>query len=79
MLYNYKKMKDSLGYSNEEKQRYFFELTKQRNLLEYAKDLVVNTERMSLNRSVLNKKYYIIIPYFPEEVTEETSQKDGEE
>lgn len=71
MLYNYKKMKDSLGYSNEEKQRYFFELTKQRNLLEYAKDLVVNTERMSLNRSVLNKKYYIIIPYFPEEVTEE--------
>jgi len=71
MLYNYNNMKDSLRYSNEQKQKYFYELTKQKNLLEYGTDLVANTEKMSLNRNVLNKKYYIIIPYFPEESVDE--------
>lgn len=67
MLYQYNQMKSSGIYSQEEMDRYLFELTKQRNLLEYGRDLVNNTEKMSLNRSVLNKKYYVIIPYFAEE------------
>jgi len=60
-------MKSAEIYPQEELDKYLFELTKQRNLLEYGKDLINNTERMSLNKNVLNKKYYIVIPYFPEE------------
>lgn len=67
MLYEYNRMKASDIYLQEDIDKYWFELTKQRNLLEYGKDLLNNTEKMSLNRSVLNKKYYVIIPYFSEE------------
>ena len=67
MLYKYNIMRDSDEYSDKEIDEYEFELTKQRNLLEYGKDIVSNTEKMSLNRSILNKKYYLIISYFAEE------------
>lgn len=70
MLYEYQRIKSAGIYSKEELDKYLFELTKQRNLLEYGRDLVNNTEKMSLNRNVLNKKYYIIIPYFSEEAGE---------
>lgn len=49
----------------EELQRLNFEVVKQQNLYEYAKDIIYNTEMMSLNKNVLNKRYYIIIPYHP--------------
>lgn len=71
MQYQYNQMRESGAYSAEDMEKYFFEMTKQRNLLEYGKDLVNNTEKMSLNKNVLNKKYYIIIPYFVEEVGNE--------
>ena len=71
MMYEYQKMKNSDIYSKEDLDKYFFELTKQRNLLEYGKDIVASTERMSLNRNVLSKKYYIIVPYFSEEAGNE--------
>lgn len=67
MLYTYNQMTKSDVYSREEVEKYYFELTKQRNLLEYAKDIVINTEKMSLNKNVLNKKYYVVIPYYSEE------------
>lgn len=54
--------------SKEELNRDFFEVTKQTNLYEYGKDIIANTERMSLNKNVLNKKYYIIIPYYVEDL-----------
>ena len=71
MLFQYKEKQASEIYSKNELEKEYYELTKQRNLLEYGKDLVVNTEKLSLNKSVLNKKYYIIIPYFPEEALDE--------
>ena len=37
MLYNYNNIKESSNYTNEQKQKYVFELTKQKNLLEYGK------------------------------------------
>lgn len=77
MQYQYNQMRESGAYPAEDMDKYFFELTKQRNLLEYGKDLVNNTEKMSLNKNVLNKKYYIIIPYFVEEVGNE--KYDNEE
>ncbi len=71
MVYEYNRMQEADVYSKDELEKYFFEITKQKNLLEYGKDIIRNTEQISLNRSVLNKKYYIIIPYFFEEVSNE--------
>lgn len=76
MMYEYSRMKDSDIYSQEEVDKYFFEVTKQRNLLEYGRDIIRNTEQLSLNRGVLNKKYYVIIPYFYEEVGNEKVDDD---
>ena len=70
MLYTYNQMKKSEAYSSEEIDKYYFELTKQRNLLEYGRDIVSNTEKISLNKNVLSKKYYVIIPYFSEETAD---------
>ena len=44
-----------------------FEIIKARNLYEYGTDIVNNTERMSLNRNILTKQYYIILSHYPEE------------
>ena len=67
---NYQQMVSSGNYSDEELKAAFYELTKATNLYEYGKDIIYNTERMSLNKNVLNQKYYIVIPYYPEELGE---------
>lgn len=54
--------------TKEELNKDFYEVTKQTNLYEYGKDIIANTERMSLNKNVLNKKYYVIIPYYVEDL-----------
>ena len=43
-----------------------FEYVRQKNLFEYTKDIISNTETMSLNKNILTKKYYIAISYYPE-------------
>ena len=53
-----------------------YELTKQKNLYEYGKDIIYNTERMSLNKNILDKKYYVIIPYYPEEASQGNFAKE---
>ena len=50
MEIRYSEMKKSGSYSEIELQKYFYEITKQKNLLDYAKDIISNTERMSLNK-----------------------------
>ena len=69
MQYEYRRMQESEAYEQKDLEKYFFEITKQKNLLEYGKDIIKDTEKISLNKGVLNKKYYIIIPYFFEEVS----------
>ena len=76
MLFRYNTLKNSDEYSQQEVESYWFELTKQRNLLEYGRDIVTNTEKMSLNKNILNKKYYIVIPYFVEETNGEKYDKE---
>ncbi len=71
----YERMVSSGNYSNEELKAAFYELTKQTNLYEYGKDIIYNTERMSLNKNVLNQKYYVVIPYYPEELGENNFDK----
>ena len=68
MRQRYNEMLESNAYSKEELEKVFFELTKQNNLYEYGKDVIKDTERMSLNRNILNKKYYIIISYYASEL-----------
>ena len=76
MLYEYREMQNSEIYSNAELDKYYYELTKQRNLLEYGVDILNNTEKMSLNKNVLNKKYYVVISYFAEENPQENYDKE---
>ena len=64
----YEEMRRSGRYSEEQLAKAYFELTKRRNLYEYGKDIIFNTERVSMNKNVLNKKYYVVIPYFVEEL-----------
>lgn len=62
-------------HSQEEINKAYFEYTKQKNLYDYAKDIIYNTEKMSANKNVLNKKYYVIIPYFIEELGDNNYDK----
>lgn len=64
----YYDMVESGEYSTEQLDKAFFELTKQSNLYEYGRDIISDTERMSSNKNVLNKKYYIIVPYHASEL-----------
>lgn len=66
----YDKMFNSGNYTDEEIKAAFYELTKTTNLYEYGKDIIYTTEKMSLNKNVLNQKYYVVIPYYPEELGE---------
>ncbi len=57
-------------YTKSQRDVAFFELMKDKNLLDYGRDIIANTERVSMNRNVLNKKYYVIIPYVVDVMTE---------
>ena len=72
----YNQMLRSGRYSQKELQEENYELTRQRNLYEYGVDIVNNTERMSLNKNILSKHYYVIISYYPEEGSNSNYQKD---
>ena len=52
------------------------EIARNQNLYDYGKDIISNTEKMSLNKNVLRKHYYIVIPY---NVTELGTNMDDEE
>ena len=54
----------------------YYELTKQKNLTEYGKDIIYSTEKMSLNKNVLNQSYYVIVPYIPEDSGTDDFDKD---
>lgn len=74
MEYNQKLRSGQFTESDLSKEKY--ELIRQRNLYEYGVDIIRNTERMSLNKNILSKHYYIIIPYYPEEASNGEYQQD---
>ena len=63
-------------FSEEQLKKEEYEIVRQKNLYEYGVDIVNNTERMSLNKSILSKHYYIIIPYYPEEAADPNYARD---
>lgn len=73
---DYRDKVNSKKYSDEELAKYRFEVVKQRNLYEYGLDIIRNTEQMSLNKNILTKKYYIIIPYYPEDLENKDFDKE---
>lgn len=72
----YESNRQSGLFEKEELKAQFYELTKIRNLYEYGKDIIYNTEQMSLNKSVLNRQYYIITSYYPSELGNTNFDKD---
>lgn len=68
MSKRYELMKDSGQYTREQLAKEYFELTKQANLCEYGNSVIQDTEKMSLNKNILNKNYYIIVQYLAAEI-----------
>lgn len=56
-----------------------FELKKKRILLEYGADIVNYVEKMSMNRNILQRKYYIVVSYHISELgnTSNFSKEDA--
>ena len=52
----YMQMLQSGTASKEELEREFYEVTKQTNLYEYGKDIIMNTQTMSLNNTILSTR-----------------------
>lgn len=64
----YEKILNDKTASITEIERAKYELVKQKNLKEYTEDIIRDIERQSLNRSILNKRYYVIIPCYQSEI-----------
>lgn len=61
--------------SDEQFKNIKMEFVRQKNLYEYTKDIIQNTEKMSLNKNILTKNYYIAISYYPDN-SEDLFKKD---
>ncbi len=60
--------KRSGNLTNQQKSALDFELKKKRILLEYGSDIVNYVEKMSMNRNILQRKYYIVVSYHVSEL-----------
>ena len=76
MEMQYINMQKEGTYTTKQMQEAYYALVKQKNLYEYTKDIIADTERMSLNHNVLNKKYYIVVPYDKPDVGTENYTKE---
>lgn len=63
-------------YTEQQLQKEKFELVRLKNLYEYTVDIINNTERMSLNKNILRKHYYVVIPHFSEEASDSAYTQD---
>ncbi len=60
----YKAMVETGKYNQKQLNAQMLEVRRQKNLYDYGRDIIINTERMSMNKNVLRKKYYLILSYF---------------
>lgn len=61
------------GLTNKQRDQMDFELKKKRVLIEYGADIVNYVEKMSMNRNILQRKYYIVVSYHTSELGLATS------
>ena len=73
----YNQMKNSESYTQKQKDQAFYAVTKDKNLVEYGKDIIFATEQMSRNKNILNKKYYVVLQYYTAEEEEEMTIAQG--
>ena len=74
--YKYKQVMESPNSTEKQIKQALYDYTKAKNLYEYGKYIIYNTERMSLNKNILNKKYYVVISYYSEEAGNENLAKE---
>ena len=72
----YKQIMQSPNATDEQRNKALYEYTKAKNLYDYGKDIIFNTEKMSLNKNILNKKYYVVIPYYSEDIGQSAMDKE---
>lgn len=60
----YKAMLENGNYNQKQLNYQRMEVERQKNLYDYGRDIIFNTERMSMNKNVLRKKYYVILSYY---------------
>lgn len=64
--FQYEQAKMQFGLTSEIVKKLKYEYVRQGNLLEYTRDIIENTNKMSLNKNILTKNYYIAISHMPE-------------
>ena len=74
--YKYRQVMESPNSTQAQIKQALYEYTKAKNLYEYGKYIIYNTERMSLNKNILSKKYYVVISYYSEEAGNENLSKE---
>lgn len=73
--FQYEQAQKNTNITNEQYNMIKFEYVRQKNLYDYTKDIINNTEKMSLNKNILTKNYYIAISFVPDN-TEGLFQKE---
>ncbi len=74
--FQYENMVKMSTRNKKEEQDIQFEIKRLTNLYEYGVDVVSNIEKVSQNKNVLRKHYYIIVPYYSEEIANEMLSKE---
>ena len=65
----YEKLLKSNKATEQQIEKTKYDLVKEKNLKEYTEDIIKDIERQSLNRSILSKKYYVVVPCYSSEIT----------
>ena len=76
---NYEFARRTPNISENELKNAYIEAKRMSNVYEYARDVVINTERVKTNRNILKKEHYIVITYSPLEEMTSTDMYDKEE
>ena len=81
MISKYNDAEDDIDVSKGDTERLRMEKIKYGNIAEYANDITKYIERMSLNKFMLQRKYYVLISYYKSEIvaTEKFTKEEYEE
>ena len=66
----YEKILKNPNATKNEIEKIKYEAVKQKNLKEYTADIIRDIERQSLNKNILNKRYYVIVPCYKSEIAD---------
>lgn len=64
--YEYEKAQKKFEPGNRKLKDIKFEYLRKKNLYEYTKDVIENTQRLSLNQNILTTNYYVVISHSPD-------------